>query len=146
MNSFHCFSLGLESGKRAERGIRNHMKKITGNEIIKNMEYLIKLLHREWERSGRTKEEVSINTSDSEEIRKRFARTIQKSQKYMEGERLSFKQFMELSRENFIYLRLAKKIKRAGDKAECRDKDTSFTVEMDKEEYKLFSKLTVSEE
>ena len=47
---------------------------------------------------------------------------------------------MELSRENFIYLRLAKKIKKAG------DKDTSFTVEMDKEEYKLFSKLTVSEE
>ena len=78
------------------------MEKITGKEIIKNMEYLIRLLHREWERSGRTKAEVSISTADWEEVRNRLVRKIQKRQRSMEGERLSFKQSMELSRENFI--------------------------------------------
>ena len=54
------------------------MEKITGKEIIKNMEYLIRLLHREWERSGRTKAEVSISTADWEEVRNRLVRKIQK--------------------------------------------------------------------
>ena len=31
------------------------MERITGKETVKNMEYLVKLLHKEWERSGRTK-------------------------------------------------------------------------------------------
>ena len=30
-------------------------KQITGKEIRKDMEYLVKLLHKEWERSGKTK-------------------------------------------------------------------------------------------
>ncbi len=122
------------------------MEKITGKEIIKNMEYLIRLLHREWERSGRTKAEVSISTADWEEVRNRLVRKIQKRQRSMEGERLSFKQSMELSRENFILLRLAKKIKRAGDKAKRQEMDASFSVELDKEEYRLFSMLTEPEE
>ncbi|MEH2960387.1 hypothetical protein [Candidatus Merdisoma sp. JLR.KK006] len=122
------------------------MEKITGKEIIKNMEYLIRLLHREWERSGRTKAEVSISTADWEEVRNRLVRKIQKRQRSMEGERLSFKQSMELSRENFILLRLAKKIKRAGGKAKRQEMDASFSVELDKEEYRLFSMLTEPEE
>ncbi len=122
------------------------MEKITGKEIIKNMEYLIRLLHREWERSGRTKAEVSISTADWEEVRNRLVRKIQKRQRSMEGERLSFKQSMERSRENFILLRLAKKIKRAGDKAKRQEMDASFSVELDKEEYRLFSMLTEPEE
>ena len=122
------------------------MEKITGKEIIKNMEYLIRLLHREWERSGRTKAEVSISTADWEEVRNRLVRKIQKRQRSMEGERLSFKQSMELSRENFILLRLAKKIKMAGGKAKRQEMDSSFSVELDKEEYRLFSMLTEPEE
>ena len=59
------------------------MEKITGKEIIKNMEYLIRLLHREWERSGRTKAEVSISTADWEEVRNRLVRKIQKRQRSM---------------------------------------------------------------
>lgn len=121
------------------------MEKRTGNEIMRNMEYLIKLLHREWERSGRTKAVVTINTEDLEDIRKRLAGKIQKRQGRMENGRPGFRQCMELSRENFILLRLAKKIKRAGDKAECQEKSISFTVEMDKEEYKLFSTLMETE-
>ena len=96
----------------AERG--KHMERLTGKETVKNMEHLVRLLHKEWERSGRTKAEVSIDTTDKREVGEKLAAEIQERQKQLET---------------------------AGDRAGRRENAVSFTVEMDKEEYKLFSTL-----
>lgn len=117
------------------------MERMTGKETVKNMEHLVKLLHKEWERSGRTKAEVSIDMTDKRAAEARLAGEIQARQGQLETEGMDFKECMELSKENFVLLRLAKKIKKAADKTECREDSVSFTVEMDKEEYKLFSTL-----
>ncbi len=117
------------------------MERMIGKETVKNMEYLVKLLHKEWERSGRTKAEVSIDIADKRAMETRLAGEIQARQGQLETEEMAFKECMELSKENFVLLRLARKIKKAADKAECREDAVSFTVEMDKEEYKLFSTL-----
>lgn len=117
------------------------MERMTGKETVKNMEYLVKLLHKEWERSGRTKAEVSIDVTDKKEVGAKLAGVIQAKQGQLETEEMAFKECMELSRENFVLLRLARKIKKAADRAERREDAVSFTVEMDKEEYKLFSTL-----
>lgn len=123
----------------AERG--KHMERLTGKETVKNMEHLVKMLHKEWERSGRTKAEVSIDITDKKEVGAKLAAEIQERQKQLEAAGMDFKECMELSRENFVFLRLARKIKKAADRAERREDAVSFTVEMDKEEYKLFSML-----
>lgn len=117
------------------------MERMTGKETVKNMEHLVKLLHKEWERSGRTKAEVSIDIADKRATETRLAGEIQARQGQLETEGMDFKECMELSKENFVLLRLARKIKKAADKAERREDAVSFTVEMDKEEYKLFSTL-----
>ena len=117
------------------------MERITGKETVKNMEHLLKLLHKEWERSGRTKAEVSIDITDKKEVGVKLAAEIQERQKQLEAAGMDFKECMELSKENFVLLRLARKIKKAGDRAGRRENAVSFTVEMDKEEYKLFSTL-----
>ncbi len=117
------------------------MERMTGKETVKNMEYLVKLLHKEWERSGRTKAEVSIGITDKKEVGAKLTAEIQERQKQLEAAETDFKECMELSRENFVLLRLARKIKKAADRAERREEAVSFTVEMDKEEYKLFSML-----
>ncbi|MEY8518246.1 hypothetical protein AALC25_15360 [Lachnospiraceae bacterium 29-84] len=120
------------------------MERMTGKETVKNMEYLVKLLHKEWERSGRTKAEVSIDIADKKAAETRLAEEIQERQErqgQLETEGMDFKACMELSKENFVLLRLAKKIKKAGERAERRENAVSFTVEMDKEEYRLFSTL-----
>lgn len=124
----------------AEKG-ENHMERMTGKETVKNMEHLLKLLHKEWERSGRTKAEVSIDITDKKEVGVKLAAEIQERQKQLEAAGMDFKECMELSKENFVLLRLARKIKKAGDRAGRRENAVSFTVEMDKEEYKLFSTL-----
>ena len=117
------------------------MERMTGKETVKNMEHLVKLLHKEWERSGRTKAEVSIDITDKNKVGAKLTAEIQERQKQLETAGMDFKECMELSKENFVLLRLARKIKKAEDRAGRRENAVSFTVEMDKEEYKLFSML-----
>lgn len=117
------------------------MNRTTGKETVKNMEHLVKLLHKEWERSGRTKAEVSVDITDKKKVWEKLTAEISERQKQLEAVGMDFKECMEISKENFILLRLAKKIKKAADKAERREDAVSFAVKMDKEEYKLFSTL-----
>lgn len=113
-------------------------KQITAKEVRKDMEYLVKLLHKEWERSGKTKAAVTVRLVDVPEIEKRMAGVIADKQKHLENEELTFKQSMELSKNNFVLLRLVKKVKKAEEKTVKKGLDTQFSVELDKEEYKLF--------
>lgn len=106
--------------------------------VVNNMEYLVKLLHKECERSGKTKAAVTVRLVDVPEIEKRMAGVIADKQKYLENEELTFKQSMELSKNNFVLLRLVKKVKKAEKKTMKKGLDTAFSVELDKEEYKLF--------
>lgn len=113
-------------------------KQITAKEVRKDMEYLVKLLHKEWERSGKTKAAVTVRLVDVPEIEKSMAGVIADKQKHLENEELTFKQSMELSKNNFVLLRLVKKVKKAEEKTVKKGLDTEFSVELDKEEYKLF--------
>lgn len=113
-------------------------KQITAKEVRKDMEYLVKLLHKEWERSGKTKAAVTVLLVDVPEIEKRMAGVIADKQKHLENKELTFKQSMELSKNNFVLLRLVKKVKKEEEKTMKKGLDTEFSVELDKEEYKLF--------
>ncbi|MDE6620969.1 MAG: hypothetical protein K2K74_10885 [Lachnospiraceae bacterium] len=90
----------------------NSSKSVSTKEIIKNMEYLVKLLYKEWERSGRTAAEAVIKTSDLPTVSKRTAAAIMERQARLETAEMTFKQSMELSGENFILLRLARKMEK----------------------------------
>jgi len=111
------------------------------NELIKNMEYLIKLLHKEWERSGRTTAEAAIKTSVLPTVSKRTAAAIMEKQAWLETAEMTFKQGMELSGENFVLLRLARKIEKADKRAAKNGADTKVCIELDREEHKLFAKI-----
>lgn len=121
-------------------------KQITAKEVRKDMEYLVKLLHKEWERSGKTKAAVTVRLVDVPEIEKRMAGVIADKQKQLENEELTFKQSMELSKNNFVLLRLVKKVKKAEEKTVKKGLDTEFLVELDKEEYKLFVEIVGTQE
>lgn len=121
-------------------------KKITAKEITKDMEYLVKLLHKEWERSGKTKAVVTVNLSDMPEIESRMAKVIADKQKLVENDALTFKQSMELSKSNFILLRLVKKVKKEAEKTNKKGLDLEFLVELDRDEYRLFQEIVGTQE
>lgn len=109
--------------------------------IIEDMEYLVKLLHQEWERSGKTNIEISIQFQDREEIKRRLTAVIIQQQKLLECKELTFEQSMALSKECFILLRLVKKINQTEDKMSKKEPDARFDVELDKEECELFFEI-----
>lgn len=117
------------------------METITGKEAVKNIKYLVRMLHREWGRSGRTSADVCMDEAERRAVGIRIAEEIRERQKQLESEGMTFRQCMELTKENYILLRLAGKIKKAGDRAGRRADALSFTVEMDREEYRMFSAL-----
>ena len=120
---------------------KNSSRSASTNELIKNMEYLVKLLHKEWERSGRTAAEAVIKTSDLPTVSKRTAAAIMERQARLETAEMTFKQSMELSGENFILLRLARKIEKADRRAAKNGADTEICIELDREEHRFLVKI-----
>ncbi len=117
------------------------MSKTTENGVMKNMEFLVKELHKEWERSGDTKATVMIELEEVNEVNQTLAEKIMEKQNRIEEDDMTFKDSMLLSKENYILLRLAKKIKMQEDKTNAKALDLEFSVTLDKEEYKLFQSM-----
>lgn len=111
------------------------------NEMVKNMEFLLKELHKEWDRPGANKASVFISLDEVEEVNKVVLLRISKKQKEAESDALTFKQSVRLSRECYILLRLARKIKTGETKAYRGGTCYEFELEMDKEELKLYKEL-----
>lgn len=120
---------------------KNSSRSASTNELIKNMEYMVKLLHKEWERSGRTAAEAVIKTSDLPTVSKKTAAAIMERQARLETAEMTFKQSMELSGENFILLRFARKIEKADRRAAKNGADTEICIGLDREEYRLLVKI-----
>lgn len=120
---------------------------MTGKGIAMEMEYLIGLLHKEWERSGRTETEIFLKPADKEKRRRRFAAMIQERQEQAVLEEPDFQKSMELSKENFILFRLIKKVKDAEDKAVVeKEQLQEICVGLDKEEYSMFCEIETRQE
>ena len=75
-----------------------------------------------------------------------MAEAIAEKQKQLENDELTFQESMELSKNNFVLLRLVKKVKKAEDKTNQKGLDLKFSVELDKEEYKLLKEIVGTQE
>ena len=105
--------------------------------IDKTMEFLMSELHKEWDRTGATKASVLISLEEVDEVNKTLVATIMKRQEQAD-KAIDFKECVRLSKENYILLRLAKKIKKEEDRTNKLALGLEFEVAMDKEELKLF--------
>ena len=107
------------------------------NSIDKTMEFLMSELHKEWDRTGATKASVLISLEEVEEVNKTLVATIMKRQEQAD-KAIDFKECVRLSKENYILLRLARKIKKEEDRTNKLALGLDFEVALDKEELKLF--------
>jgi hypothetical protein len=116
------------------------MKK-DGKEIVNDMEFLVNELHKEWDRSGVTKASVVISLEEVEEVNQVLLLRIAKTHELAQAKKMTFKESMALSRECYVLLRLARKIKGKEDKTNKKAMDLEFYVPFDKEELNLFKEL-----
>ena len=105
--------------------------------IDKTMEFLMGELHKEWDRTGATKASVLISLEEVDEVNKTLVATIMKRQEQAD-KAIDFKECVRLSKENYILLRLARKIKKEEDRTNKLALGLEFEVALDKEELKLF--------
>lgn len=110
-------------------------------EILENMEFLMKELHKEWDRTGAAKASVSISLEDVEEVNKALLLRIAKQQNEVENGDITFKKSVKLSRECYILLRLARKIKTEEHKTYRNGNCYAFEVVLDRDELKLFKEM-----
>lgn len=110
-------------------------------EIIDNMEFLMKELHKEWDRTGAEKASVSISLNDVEDVHKAILLRIAKQQKRAENDKITFKKSVKLSKESYVLLRLARKIKTEEHKTYHNGTCYEFEVALDKDELSLFKEM-----
>lgn len=113
------------------------------NEIVKNMEYLIKGLHKEWERSGVTRKEVTIGSDEMDGMRAAVAERICDITSYLESTDCKFRTAMDYSKESYVLLRMAKKMAEVQDEA-GKNVDKKIVLPLDREEIKLFRAMFVA--
>ena len=106
--------------------------------VIKNMEFLVKELHKEWDRSGASKASVIISIEEVDGINDKLKEIIYQTQKSVDEDELTFKQSMAKSKECYVLLRVVRKIAKKKDKCEKQAIDNEFAIELDKDELKLF--------
>lgn len=116
------------------------------DQVMKNMEFLMEELHKEWERSGKTRAVIIISSAQTDAVNKRLASVIQKNTGVLEEKELEFEESVARSRENYVLLRMLKKVKAAEDKVKAGMREEEFSVELDKEEYRLFQDVVGAEE
>ena len=106
------------------------------------VEFLISELHKEWNKSKGDSNQIKVSLNKAHKLRSKISEHIVKQQKTInEDTNIDFEESMKMSKENFVMLRLIKKINRNMKKGE-----EEFSVNLDTEEYNAYLKLLESKE
>jgi len=108
------------------------------SEIKANMDFLLKELKKEWRKSEPVCHTVLISLSEAGRIHMKFQTSILKRQAVLEQEETTFEEAIKLTKENYILLRLLKKINKQETRAVKEESATAFQIFLDREEYKLY--------
>ena len=108
--------------------------------VIKNMEFLLKELHKEWERPGEVKSSVRIPYDKVEAISRKLNGIVYETQQSSDSDGLTFKQSIAKSKQCYVLLRIMRKIVKGKDKCERQSIDAEFVIELDGEESIVLSK------
>lgn len=112
------------------------------DQTIRALEYAIRMLKKEWEKSGETKKVLEVDATEIHSMIAAINNDIKMSSDTVAGEEeVPFRESLVQSKRNYILLRTGRKLMKATEKAE--KKGTVFSkIELDKEEAKLLAEIT----
>ena len=114
----------------------------TTMDLKNDMEYLIVELQKEWESSGKTSATVVFQIEEVQEVNQKLQQEIADRQELLKNdEEMTFEQSIQLTKQNYILLRLIKKILRKEQITNKKGIDCEFSVVLDKEEHRIFKDL-----
>lgn len=113
------------------------------NDVVKSMEFIMKQLQTEWERSGEAKKEVVADNGEIDKVVSDIIQRVKESQEQSE-EDLTFRQSVKLSHENYIRLRTMRKFMTAKRKQE-KSGAVFVKIMLDKEEAQVYEGIVPEE-
>lgn len=114
-------------------------------ELENNMEYLIKELHREWNKSGEICRKIGLSLERSKTLRDKLAEKILLIKAEHEAGGINFKRSMRLTKESFIYLRMYRKALELEESTRLEDDGDMFFYPLDKDEYRVYKEVLLNE-
>jgi len=116
-------------------------KKNKMDKLVKNMEFLVRELQKEWDESKETKHTVILTIEEAKKYRSEMQAYIAYYGELLERDKeLSFKESMEFCKQNYITLRFGRKLIEEYENAK-NSGEVSITLKLDKEEYKLYKEI-----
>lgn len=116
-------------------------KKNKMDKVLKNMEYLIRELQKEWDESKETKHTIMLSVDQAKVVRTKLQELITYIGEMLEHDDvLSFKESMQFCKQNYVTLRLGRKIIAEHEKLKSSGEDV-MRLPLDREEYKAYREI-----
>ena len=116
-------------------------KKNKMDKVLKNMEYLIRELQKEWDESKETKHTIMLSVDQAKVVRTKLQEHITYIGEMLEHDDvLSFKESMQFCKQNYVTLRLGRKIIAEHEKLKSSGEDF-MRLPLDREEYKAYREI-----
>lgn len=110
-------------------------------DIMRSLEVALKYLEKEWQRSGEKKTRIHVEDEDMFMAVQRITQYVKDKEKIHKNiEDISFEESLQMSHENYILLRVARKYKKICDKIQKKGLGRDF-IELDIEETKALMKI-----
>ena len=104
---------------------------------LRYMEFLIGELHKEWENSGSETEKVVLTKDEANELKRKVMLNIVRQQDGIDNnQNIMFTESIKMSKDNFIMLRIIKKLL-----VEIKKETDFVTLNLDKDEYEKYTSL-----
>ena len=109
---------------------------------LRYMKFLIKELHKEWGCSGTERKSVAVTLDEVKELKKIITESIAIQQEIIDSNSdLEFMESMKMSKDNFVMLRIMKKLEK-----KIKKGGNQFILDLDNEEYRKYVSLMKPEE
>lgn len=116
-------------------------KKNKSDKLMKNMEFLYRELQKEWDESKESKHTVLMTFEEAKKYRKEMQEYITYYSEILEqNEDISFKESVCYCKQNYITLRLGRKLISEYEKSK-NSGNAEIKLMLDREEYKLYKEI-----
>ena len=116
-------------------------KKNKMDKVLKNMEYLIRELQKEWDESKETKHTIMLSVDQAKEVRTKLQEHITYIGEMLEHDDVfSFKESMQFCKQNYVTLRLGRKLIAEHEKLKSSGEDV-MRLPLDRDEYKAYREI-----
>ena len=127
--------------KKIKKGVDFFCSFLIGGKMkemyLRYMEFLIGELHKEWENSGSETEKVVLTKDEANELKRKVMLNIVRQQDGIDNnQNIMFTESIKMSKDNFIMLRIIKKLL-----VEIKKETDFVTLNLDKDEYEKYTSL-----